>query len=444
MYDEKLLRKIKKMMILRYPRFASQIAGAELCYRTNLPFRTASTDGKNIFFDPDFIAGLTEDEQLFIVAHELMHVKFRHMDRIVDKNGQRRDPHLWNIATDAIINANLERDGFTIRKGYINMPEALKYTAEEFYDKLLSEQKTNPQKFSNMQSSDDHTLWGEAKEDSEQQGEQSGDFKPNFDKNPSQNTPQNTPQNSKPQDDYQEQEEFDEREEFNKNRQERRQRAQEDLGKLRSETGAGMGDFRGNLGEIGEEKPVVDWRLLLRREIERAEVVWSQRKAIAENNYAYRLDEEDVEDEAETEVMIDVSGSVTDDLVRSFLRQLKPIVRESKLKIGFFGNEATKEFQEIKTERDIDKVKIRDVGRGTNMDSAVRAFSSKKEVNKIVFTDGYPGIEPKSDLKDVNVLWLVYENRNFHPCCGKVIDVFPPEKRNSTNCATSQEVEMSR
>ena len=57
------------------------------------------------------------------------------------------------------------------------------------------------------------------------------------------------------------------------------------------------------------------------------------------------------------------------------------------------------------------------------MDVEVRAFSKKREVNKIIFTDGFPEIMPKKDLKNVNVIWLVYGNRNFHPCCGKVINI---------------------
>lgn len=28
---------------------------------------------------------------------------------------------------------------------------------------------------------------------------------------------------------------------------------------------------------------------------------------------------------------------------------------------------------------------------------------------------------PKEDLKNQNVLWIVYGNSNFKPCCGKVI-----------------------
>ena len=144
-YDRKLLQDVKRLMIARYPRFGAQIAGANLEYRTDLKYHTAATDGKNIYFDPDYLASLSDDDKLFIIAHELMHVKFEHMYRIMDRNGQQRDQELWNIATDAIINANLERDGFKIKNGYVNMPEALNYSAEEFYDKLLKEKQAKQQ-----------------------------------------------------------------------------------------------------------------------------------------------------------------------------------------------------------------------------------------------------------------------------------------------------------
>ena len=30
---------------------------------------------------------------------------------------------------------------------------------------------------------------------------------------------------------------------------------------------------------------------------------------------------------------------------------------------------------------------------------------------------------PKEDLKGKNVIWIVYGNKDFKPCCGKVIQV---------------------
>lgn len=44
---------------------------------------------------------------------------------------------------------------------------------------------------------------------------------------------------------------------------------------------------------------------------------------------------------------------------------------------------------------------------------------------KYVFTDGFPapGNMPKEDLKNENIIWIVYGNKDFHPCCGKVFQI---------------------
>lgn len=490
-HDRKLLQDVKRLMIARYPRFGAQIAGANLEYRTDLKYHTAATDGKNIYFDPDYLASLSDDDKLFIIAHELMHVKFEHMYRIMDRNGQQRDQELWNIVTDAIINANLERDGFKIKNGYVNMPEALNYSAEEFYDKLLKEKQTKQQQQSkngqnqsqngdekqdkqngqgNAQSgeesqekngqdsfdgqpksqdrqeqgadsseqfADDHSLWEKAFEESQEQG--------NRQKNKSGQSGQSSQVSKNSQIDPNAQipefdeSQFDERTEFQENRQERRERAKRNMESLREQELKKSQSGNIEFGDVGQAKPIFDWKLLLRREVKKTETIWSQRRSIAENNYAYRLEENDVEDEAETEVMIDVSGSVSLEMVKAFLRQLKPILKESKLKVGCF-NEKFWGMVEIKSNRDIDNFKIPSEARGNSAwtedwDLAVRSFSKKREVNKIVFTDGEPcpGTMPKEDLKGINVIWLVYSNRDFHPCCGKVIDVYPKDLQNMIN-----------
>lgn len=489
-HDRKLLQDVKRLMIARYPRFGAQIAAANLEYRTDLKYHTAATDGKNIYFDPDYLASLSDDDKLFIIAHELMHVKFEHMYRIMDKGGQRRDQELWNVATDAIINANLERDGFKIKNGYVNMPEALNYSAEEFYDKLLKEKQAEQQQQSkngqnqsqngdekqdkqkgqgNAQSNeesqakngqggsdeeqdnqgqeqgadsseqfaDDHSLWEKAFEESKKQGnkqmnkaEQNGQSS-HITENSKLDPNAQIPEFDKAQ--------FDEKTEFQENRQERRERAKRNMESLREQELKKSQSGNIELGDVGQAKPILDWKLLLRREVEKTETIWSQRRSIAENNYAYRLEENDVEDEAETEVMIDVSGSVSLEMVKAFLRQLKPILKESKLKVGCF-NEKFWGMVEIKSNRDIDNFKIPSEARGNSAwtedwDLAVRSFSKKREVNKIVFTDGEPcpGTMPKEDLKGINVIWLVYSNRDFHPCCGKVIDVYPKDLQNMIN-----------
>lgn len=481
---------IKRKMLTKYPRFGSEIAVANIEFRDDLPFHTAATDGKNIYVDPKYFESLSENDRLFTIAHEIMHIKFMHMYRLADKDGKKRDPELWNIATDAIINANLERDGFTIKEGYVNMPEALNYSAEEFYEILLreKEEKEKQQQQQNGQGNqgnsgeqsensegkdssqndmgeqgeqkgkqsgeqgqdenqndgdgegkdkeegkeegkgengkpshqgDDHSLWEEAFKNQQQQGQKQ---KGSSQKQQSDGTKQRTITQEQPQSD------FDERSEFEDNRQEKRERFKARREKTQQDI---RGDSEGTieLGSIGESKEAIDWKVLLRREVEKTETIWSQRRSIAENNYAYRLEENDIEDEAETEIMIDVSGSVDLDLVKAFLRQIKPILKQSKLKVGCF-NEKFWGLVDIKSVRDIDNFTIPRGARGDSAwtedwDLAVRCFTKKREINKIVFTDGYPcpGTMPKEDLKRENIIWLVYGNKAFNPCCGKVINI---------------------
>ena len=482
-YYERLLQDVKRLMVTRYPRFAQEIANANLQFRTDLPYHTAATDGKNIYFDPNYLESLSDNDKLFIIAHELMHVKFEHMFRMTDKNGKMRDSHIWNIATDAIINANLERDGFKIKEGYVNMPEALNYNAEEFYEKLLKEKQEEQQQQSDNgqdqdgqqngqngqgnsqngqqqqsqqgqeqddvkgeQFADDHSLWEKAFEENNKKEQTQNKNQKQSSQSKNSSADQTSHSNEKfdvkadsNKDNKEYEAKFNEKSEFQENREERRERARRNIERMRDQELKKSESGNIEFGDVGQAKPILDWKLLLRREVDKTETIWSQRKSIAENNYAYRLEENDVEDEAETEVMIDVSGSVSNEMVRSFLRQLKPILKNSKLKVGFFADYATKEFQEIKCDRDINCLKIYRPGMGTNMDAAVRAFSKKHEVNKIVFTDGYPGKEPKNDLKNVNVIWLVYENREFHPCCGKVIDVYPKDFQNDINIIDDEE-----
>lgn len=439
-----LIYNVKRKMLAKYPRFGSEIAVANIEFKDNLKYHTAATDGKNIYVDPNYFASLSENDRLFTIAHEIMHIKFMHMFRLKDKSGVKRDPELWNIATDAIINANLERDGFTIKEGYVNMPEALDYSAEEFYQKLLqekekkeqeqedeqnsnnenSEQTENQESDNNKSQGDDHSLWEEAFKEQQNSGKKGQ----RQDKNTQKQAQKQTQEQDQEQEEEQIDTDFDERGEFEDNRKEKRE-------KFKSRREKTEKDIRNTdkgtieLGDIGKSKEEIDWKLLIRKEIEKSETIWSQRRSIAENNYAYRLEENDIEDDAETEVMIDVSGSVDLELVKSFLRQLKPLLQQSKLRVGCF-NEQFWGMVDIKNVREIDNFNIPRGARGhsawtEDWDLAVRSFTKKREINKIVFTDGYPcpGTMPKEDLKRENIIWLVYGNKDFKPCCGKVINI---------------------
>lgn len=123
---DNLIYETKRKILSKYSSFASEIAKINIECNSNLKYHTAATDGNSVFVDPNYFSNLSEEDRMFLIAHEIMHIKYLHMLRLEDKNGNKRDMDVWNIATDAIINANLERDGFTIKEGYVNMPEAMR------------------------------------------------------------------------------------------------------------------------------------------------------------------------------------------------------------------------------------------------------------------------------------------------------------------------------
>ena len=103
---------------------------------------TAMTDGKNIFFDIDFLSRLKPEEVQFVLGHEIWHVVMLHFVR-----GEGKEHSQFNIATDMEVNQILESDGFIppdsamfpnkkhSRKCNYDFPDGL--SAEEYYDLLM-------------------------------------------------------------------------------------------------------------------------------------------------------------------------------------------------------------------------------------------------------------------------------------------------------------------
>lgn len=102
--------------------------------------RTAMTDGKHVYFDLAFYSDLSDDERLFVLAHEAWHCVYMHMLR---RKG--RDPRIWNFATDMEINRMLENDHFTPPADVLfpspSWKDNDKLSAEEMYELLIKEMK---------------------------------------------------------------------------------------------------------------------------------------------------------------------------------------------------------------------------------------------------------------------------------------------------------------
>ena len=104
---------------------------------------TACTDGNNIYFDIDFLSQLTNDERIFVIAHEVWHNVLCHFLR-----DEGRDRQLFNIATDIEVNELLASEGMSVPKAACraqNYGFAVGHSAEEYYELLIKRQKANKQ-----------------------------------------------------------------------------------------------------------------------------------------------------------------------------------------------------------------------------------------------------------------------------------------------------------
>ena len=368
MYD---IDSLKRKMLIKYPFFGSTITNVE--YQELLDIDTAATDGNKIYYNPEFLGGLTIEEQIFILAHEVCHIAFNHISRRKDK-----DKNLWNIATDAVINQLLKKDGLKMLDGLIDIPEAIDYDAETYYEKLLQEQKENPD-FDRKAGNDSHEMWENT--DIKEIGKT---------------------------DALEKVDDISEKDAFKKNR-ELKKKQLEDLKRSLIKDTVTSNEF--NMSNIGSASSLIDWRYILKETIN-YDVDWSYKNATIENGVITA----NLEDKAlpVTEILLDTSGSINEDLLRTFLRECKNILKHSKVLVGcfdtiFYG------FKELRTEQDIDNMRFVGGG-GTNFDVAVNAFSRRSE-NKIIFTDG----EARMPITPVNAVWIVLGNRKINPKGGKVI-----------------------
>ena len=99
---------------------------------------TASTDGQNIFVNPDFYLALKPGERVFVLAHEVWHTVYLHFLR-----RKNRDRKLFNIATDMEINHMLSQEPsngkFSLKApagALMPPPEWAGLNAEEIYEQL--------------------------------------------------------------------------------------------------------------------------------------------------------------------------------------------------------------------------------------------------------------------------------------------------------------------
>lgn len=439
---------LKRKMLVKYDFFGSVVANVDYQESRNIP--TAATDGEKIYYNPEFLQSLSVDEQVFVFAHEVCHIAFDHILR-----SEGKDPKIWNIATDAVINQFLKRDGLKMVKGGVDIAEAINYDAEQMYEKLLQEQKQNSeqnggsgQDSNNQQQSQSQQQGGSGSSSSQEQNNQSqeqGGVKSGEDTQEEENQQdvghdthsmwadaikKAKEQKEKSQNDKKEKTELEKKQEelekmgekdaFNKNKEIRKQKLEElkkEIAKQVAQAGNSTNEDVRTINDIGIARPIVDWRYILRETLN-YDVDWSYRNATIEDGVVVaKLEEQPM---PETEIVLDTSGSINEVLLKNFLRECKNILKHSKLKVGCFDTKFYG-FNDIRTEEDIENMKFYGGG-GTNFNVAVSAFSRRVE-NKIIFTDGAAPMPKMS----IDAIWIVFSCIRINPNGGKVIYITPEQ-----------------
>jgi len=141
------LSRCRQRFLLKFPFTAAVMMRFDLVAVRDKRLRTASTDGRKIYFDVSFCEDLTPEERMFVLAHEVWHCILLHMLR-----GRGLDRERFNIAADMEVNRLLRDEKIPVPR-FALMPEPKwgDISAEEMYDRIkvvrrqaAGEDKTKP------------------------------------------------------------------------------------------------------------------------------------------------------------------------------------------------------------------------------------------------------------------------------------------------------------
>lgn len=143
------MKRARVQLLMYHPFFgylSTKLQMTEVPEHDRKRLSTLATDGKFLWYNPEFVDKLTNEQALTAVCHEVMHNVCQHLD--LDRQGGR-DTDRWQMACDYAINSILVENKFEpisisgvfnwlYDKGYS------KQSAEEIYPKLPKDQKKPP------------------------------------------------------------------------------------------------------------------------------------------------------------------------------------------------------------------------------------------------------------------------------------------------------------
>jgi predicted metal-dependent peptidase len=324
---------------------------------------TAATNGRNFYYNKDFIDKLTSKKLEFLIAHEILHCVLDHFGRLGS-----RDPRLANIAQDYAVNQILvdERIGEKITEVQICLDSKYRGKAwEEIYDELM--EKAEKIDMEDLLKQLGEVLDEHLKED-EGAGSGSGD-----------KDGKGRPSISK--------------EDAQKIRDEVKQAM------IQSAAACGAGRVPGAIQRLIKDltEPKMNWRQIIRQEIQ----------SIVRNDYSFQrpsrksmhtgailpgMKEDTTIDVA---ISIDMSGSIGDEDAKTFLSEVKGIMdqyEDFRINLWCFDTEIYNH-KEISQDNSLDLLEYEPMGGGGTDFEANFTWMKDNGIQPkkfIMFTDGYP------------------------------------------------------
>lgn len=364
---EKVLERIitaRIGLLLRHPFFGNMATRLKIEAADDW-LMTAAVDGRKLYFNTQFFNAMGNKEVEFVIAHEILHMVYDHLGR-----REERNPMLYNIAADYIVNNLLVRDRIGIKPKIVDCYQDFKYdgwTSEEVYDELLKDAKKNGEEAIKAlgEMLDEHLdMEGDGDEDGDKDGNQKGSGRPKYSKA-----------------------------EMDQIRDEIKEAM------IQAASAAGAGNVPAGIQRLIKEltEPKMNWRELLRQQIQstiRSDYTFSRpsRKGwhtgaiLPGMNFAETID---------VAIGLDMSGSIGNDQARDFLSEIKGIMEEYqdyRIKLWCFDTKVYNE-QDFNADGGDDLMDYEIHGGGGTDFDANWVYMKDNDIQPkkfIMFTDGYP------------------------------------------------------
>ena len=357
-------------LLLRHPFFGNMATRLKIMAADDwLP--TAAVDGRNLYFNTQFFNAMSNKEIEFVIAHEILHCVFDHLGRRED-----RDPVLYNIAADYIVNNLLVRDRIGDKPKLVDCYQDFKYEgwqSEAVYDDLFEKAKENGKKFlEELGELLDEHLDGEGDQDGKADAGETKDANGN------------TVSKAKPK--YS-------KEEAKKIKDEIKE------GMLQAAQAAGAGNTPGEVQRMIKEltEPQMNWR----------EIISQQIQSTIKHDFTFQrpnrkgwqsgaiLPGQNFDEQIDCCIALDMSGSIGNAQAKDFLGEVKGIMEQFKdynIKIWCFDTKVYNE-QEFTADGGEDLLDYELFGGGGTDFDANWTYMKENDIQPkkfIMFTDGYP------------------------------------------------------